>query len=253
MFAALFSSDCRICGFALENISRLPVCPRCLRAIHLIGGPACDVSGEVLASSSPESCFACAESRPHFDKAVAFGRYERELRELIHLLKYEQVIAAAKILGKILSQVMAKLPTASRSLLVILVPLHSPKRRQRGFNQVELIARAAQKTTNIAAQAELASNLLARQQVTRSQIGLTRPQREQDIRGAFGVAQANKVPGRDVMLVDDVLTTGRASECARILKKAGAKRVGVATLGRTPTAGATFEVEPEFEIAAHVS
>jgi predicted amidophosphoribosyltransferase len=81
---------------------------------------------------------------------------------------------------------------------------------------------------------ELAVDLLERVRPTVSQIGLTRPQRVENIRGAFRVRHLNKVVGRNVLLVDDVLTTGTtASECARILRKAGAETVWVATVART--------------------
>ncbi len=88
-----------------------------------------------------------------------------------------------------------------------------------------------------------------------SQIGLTRPQRSQNIRGAFRAVHLNRVSGRNVLLVDDVLTTGTtASECARILRKAGAKQVWVATVARTlKNSVASFEIEPEFETAAQAS
>ena len=103
---------------------------------------------------------------------------------------------------------------------------------------------------------QLEQDLLERHRATVSQIGLTRPQRAENIRGAFQVVPLNRVQGRDILLVDDVLTTGTtASECARILRKAGAKNVWVATVARTlKTAGSIgSEFEPEFEAAAQAS
>lgn len=249
LFAAIFPSDCRLCGVPLLNISRLPVCDTCLAAMRPITAETCDLCGEALPGiaredDQPRMCSACRELRPLFDRAVAYGAYDGELRELIHLLKYERVVPATRALGRMLSQAIEKLDLPP-SLLVVPVPLHSAKRRQRGFNQTQLIAREAIKSLS---HAELASNLLARIRPTVSQIGLTRPQRRENMRGAFRVVHPNKVSGRSILLVDDVLTTGTtASECARVLRKAGAERVLVATVARTlKNFGPGNVVDPEW-------
>ncbi len=118
------------------------------------------------------------------------------------------------------------------SVLVIPVPLFKAKRRQREFNQAELIARAAWQL--LGTRFRLATDILQRMRDTHSQIGLTSHQRRENLRGAFAVARAQEVTGREVLLVDDVYTTGTtATECARVLRKAGASRVWVATVART--------------------
>jgi ComF family protein len=161
------------------------------------------------------------------------------------------------VLGKILAAAIAKLEIA-RPLLIIPVPLHSSKRRQRRFNQAELIARAAVKRMATPG-AELATHVLVRQRPTVSQIGLTRPQRAENIRGAFRVEHREKIAGRSILLVDDVLTTGTtASECARVLRKAGAEKVWVATVARTlKHSGRNTSVgvisDPDFEVVARAS
>lgn len=116
---------------------------------------------------------------------------------------------------------------------IVPVPLHASKRRQRGFNQAELIAQSARKAMRDK-RFELVTNALARVKPTVSQIGLTRHQRRENLRGAFKVAHLSKVSGRELLLVDDVMTTGTtAAECARVLRRAGAKSVWVATVART--------------------
>ncbi len=236
VFTALFPSDCRLCGTPLTNISRLPVCQSCLLAMVPITGSTCAICGEHLDSgvaSDDQICPACGESRPYFSKAAAYGAYDAELRDLIHLLKYERVEPAAGVLGRMLAAAIQKLSPTADSILVLPVPLHSSKRRERGFNQAELIARAALKISTLPT-AELATDVLERTRPRVSQIGLTRPQRLENIRGAFRVQHLNTVSGRNILLVDDVLTTGTtASECARILRKAGAKQICVATVART--------------------
>jgi ComF family protein len=185
---------------------------------------------------------------------VAYGSYDAELRELIHLLKYEQVLPAAKVLGRLLAQAVGKLAVEPDSVIFVPIPLHSSKQRQRGFNQAELIAQAALKQMRLS-RALLATNVLQRHRETVSQIGLTRPQRDRNIRGAFRVLHPDRVAGRTVILIDDVLTTGTtASECARVLLKAGVSEVFVATVARTlKTGGMNLEIEPELETAARAS
>ena len=244
VFTALFPSDCRLCGVPLTNISRLQVCQGCLLAIPPISGATCELCGEGLSRQFVEFqsqlCVVCQESRPAFVRAAAYGAYDGELRELIHLLKYEQVAPAADVLGRLLGEAIQKLGMSSDSVLVIPVPLHRSKRRERGFNQSELIARAALRG-NAFPRAQLVTNVLERTRHTSSQIGLTRSQRAENIRGAFRVKHLNRVSGQQILLVDDVLTTGTtANECARVLRKAGAAKVWVATVGRTLKQAGSF-------------
>ena len=179
-----------------------------------------------------------------FERAVAYGSYDGGLRELIHLLKYNGVHPAADVLGRMLTDSLAALQPALEwaEVLVVPVPLFKTKMRQRGFNQAELIARAALKMAPLREHAQLAVNLLQRTRETGSQIGLTSHQRRENLRGAFGVARGEEVAGRHVLLVDDVYTTGTtAMECSRVLRRAGASRVWVATVARTMKLASKYE------------
>jgi ComF family protein len=253
LFATLFPADCRLCGAPLINISRLPVCEDCLGAMRPITGGLCSICGERLVSpfafsagpysaeacsteSGEARCGLCRRLAPPYVKATAYGSYESGLRELIHLLKYNQVRPAANVLGRMLAEAIEDLqPLFARSeVLVVPVPLHSRKMRQRGFNQSELIARAALKLKFAAVRFQLSAGLLERRRETKSQIGLSRHQRRENIRGAFVAAKPHEMAGREILLVDDVFTTGTTvSECARILRRAGASKVYVATVART--------------------
>jgi ComF family protein len=186
-------------------------------------------------------CPVCRRIERPFNRAVAYGSYEGGLRELIHLLKYNRVRPAAAVLGRMLSEAIADLESTfehpamfDQTIAVIPVPLYKTKLRQRGFNQAELIARAALKQLPVAARFQLVSGVLLRTRDTESQIGLTGHQRRENLRGAFAVPCATQITGREVLLVDDVYTTGTtASECARVLLRAGASQVWVATVART--------------------
>ena len=175
------------------------------------------------------------------------------------MLKYQQVRPAANVLGRMLAEVIAGFEPfwADTPLVVIPVPLFAAKLRQRGFNQAELIARVALKLSPTRERYTLEKDVLERSRDTQSQTGLTPHQRRENLRGAFKVKDRDKISGRELLLVDDVFTTGAtASECARVLRRAGASRVWVATVARTLKAevkGIRFEPEEStsMTMAAH--
>lgn len=261
LFSTLFPGDCRLCGEALTNISRLPVCKDCLHGVEPLAGNFCSVCGEqVLAfaqADAPAICGMCRRAAPPFARAIAFGNYDGNLRGLLHLLKYEQVRPAADLLGKYLAQAIQRLwpAFADATPLVVPVPLHRGKNRQRGFNQAELIARAAVKHLSTQGlRLEISTRLLKRQRATSSQTGLTRHQRRANLRGAFALRNRRAIAGRDILVVDDVLPTGTtASECARLLVRGGARRVFVATVARVlkGEVGKVQEAASRAAMAAH--
>ena len=242
LFSVLFPSDCRICGEPLLNISRLPVCTECLDAIVPIRGKLCSICGERVLSTYVEPdgdglirCPVCRRVDRPFARAVAYGSYDDALRDLVHLLKYNSVRSAAAVLGRMLADAILPLQPAfiKPPVLMVPVPLYRGKRHQRGFNQAELIARAALKFWANST-LELSTDVLTRVRDTHSQIGLTSHQRRENLRGAFAVTRAAKVTGREILLVDDVYTTGTTvTECAKVLRRAGAGQVWVATVART--------------------
>jgi ComF family protein len=177
-------------------------------------------------------CQGCREFEPDFDRAAAFSEYSGAVRGLIHLLKYENVLPAASVLGRLLAEAITHFDLAGDPLpQLVPVPLHASKRSERGFNQAELIVRLAVK--HLPRRLEIAT-VLKRKRATHSQVGLTREERIANMRDAFRVTGPAAVKGRTVIVVDDVMTTGTTiSECARVLKKAGAERVWAATVART--------------------
>ena len=258
LFFTLFPADCRICGSPLIKVSRLPVCDTCLIALRPLQGSYCSVCGEALHVPAyfdlgetdrleadrievETRCLLCQRADPPFERAVAYGSYDGELRDLIHLLKFQQVRPAAAVLGRMLAETIANLEQAmpvgtlfSSTITVVPVPLHTRKQAQRGFNQAEMIARDALKQLSPLKRFDLCTGVLLRRRETGSQIGLTRHQRRENMRGAFAVSDPTRILNRDILLIDDVYTTGTtASECARVLRRAGAARVWVATVART--------------------
>jgi ComF family protein len=253
LFFTFFPADCRICSSPLLKVSRLPVCDSCLTSLRPLRGSYCSVCGEglhhatfdafddeksgrLVAGNAETRCELCQRFDPPFERAVAYGSYDGELRDLIHLLKFQQVRPAARVLAHMLAKTIANLEPAMPvgKILVVPVPLHQRKQAQRGFNQAEVMARGALKELSRPKRFDLAAGTLLRRRETGSQIGLTRHQRRENMRGAFAVSDPKRILNCDVLLVDDVYTTGTtASECARVLLRAGVARVWVATVART--------------------
>ncbi len=253
LFSVFFPSDCRVCSLPLTNISRLPICPECLEAMSRSEGRTCAVCGERMFGFGIEAeqlCGECLKDRPQFEKASAYGSYDGGLRELIHLLKYDRVRSAAPVLGRMLAEAVTDLQPHFdvASALMVPVPLHSSKSRSRGFNQSDLIAESAIRGSSDLRPVKLRPQVLKRVRATESQTGLTREQRRENMRGAFTVSLPDEVRGRDILVVDDVLTTGTTvGECARVLRKAGAARVWVATVARVMKPEMTAAMMPEQE------
>ena len=257
VFFTFFPADCRICNAPLLEISRIPVCQACISAIHPLQGTYCAVCGQDLhlpwhddahsdaadtASEKPDKndarCLLCQRTDPPYERAVAYGSYDGPLRDLIHLLKFQQVRPTSNVLGRMLAQTISALESTMPvgKIVVVPVPLYSRKRAQRGFNQAEAIASSALQKLNRPERFALCTSILLRRLDTASQIGLTRHQRRENLRGAFEVRDPTRIAKRDILLIDDVFTTGAtASECARVLLRAGAARVWVATVVRTLT------------------
>jgi ComF family protein len=209
-------------------------------------------------SMSEIRCRACELAPPPFERAVAYGSYESALRDLVHLLKFEQVRPAAKVLGRMLAEaVIALEPLLPEGTIAIVpVPLHAHKRSERGFNQAEVLVHVALKHVHLAGVAkerfEVCAGALVRVRDTGSQVGLTRHQRRQNLRGAFAVRDAAAVANRDVLVVDDVYTTGATAwECARVLRREGAGRVWVATVARTLRDAGAYRLERDFGQEEH--
>jgi ComF family protein len=183
-------------------------------------------------------CQRCVADRPKFVKATAWGDYE-DLREVVHMLKFDGVPSLARPLGRLLANAILSLrKDAPSAMAVVPVPLYRGKRQ---YNQSMLLAASALKLVRRAEPAwslQLQPALLKRIAHTESQYLLSPAQRRDNVRNAF--AASARVQGQHILLVDDVYTTGAtAAECTRVLLKAGAASVRVATLARAVRDGAT--------------
>jgi ComF family protein len=206
----------------------------------------------IVSDSQPGKmlCQPCRLAPPAFVRAVAFGVYEGHLRSFVHLLKYDSMLPVARGLGKLLAMSMETLlapdteEAVSRTMLVVPVPIHRAKERQRGFNHAALLAHAAISALHRSRpewRLRLACGVLERVKATASQAGLTPRQRRRNLRGAFRVPRPSQLAGQHVLLIDDVYTTGAtARACSRVLIDAGAASVRVATVARAQREGVAF-------------
>jgi ComF family protein len=210
----------------------MTLCGRC--------GEALDMEGVRFAGQFPVEGLLCSPCRmvpPQFERAVAYAVYRDELREMVHLLKYERMRALATPLGKMLARTVEMLEgEAGRDLLVVAVPLFPTKERERGYNQAVLLADAALEELRRSRPEwalRQAHRVIRRVKDTRSQFELTAKGRRRNLQGAFTVSDGSMLVGREVLLVDDIYTTGAtARACSRVLRQAGAAKVWVATVSR---------------------
>ena len=207
-------------------------CPDCMADFHCVSSPLCPICGQPFASEVVEDhlCEDCLRKRPFYEAAWAPYRYEGAILKGIHRLKYGAKGFLADALGPLLAQFAKERLDGSQSVLIMPVPLHPKRLRERGFNQSLLLARHVSRCLHI----NLDFLSLRRVRYTPPQASLAKNERLQNVQGAFELKNPNAVKGRSVLLVDDVVTTGNTlNECARILRKAGAQKVFGLSLART--------------------
>jgi ComF family protein len=225
----LYPPVCTICGANVRAGEYL--CSHCESKAIRIVAPFCQTCSEPFegAITGAFTCANCAHRTIHFDAAVAAYRSRGIVRELIHDFKYRRQIYLRHLVARWLCAAMndERLRTC-RFNVIIPVPLHPARQRERGFNQATLLAELLSAEISIQSKP-----LLERIRYTTTQTALDRAERMENLHGAFRLRKNTDVRGLRVLLIDDVLTTGSTlSECARILKRAGAISVYAATAAR---------------------
>jgi ComF family protein len=225
---------CLGCHAHLGGLDAL--CPKCWSGITFIRPPLCDRLGTPMPYDTGGVMISAAAyaAPPSFDRARAVANFDGLMRDLVHDLKFNDRHDLRRLLCRWLLE--AGREVLAGADIVVPVPLGRWRLFQRGFNQAALLAKdIAEKTT-----VTYAPMVLVRTRKTRPQVGLTRLERQKNVRGAFAVpdARKNAVAGRNIVLIDDVITTGATvGACARALKRAGAARVDVLSLALVTDAG----------------
>jgi len=232
----VFPAPCRICARMLDTGDHIPFCRACLATLtQELSQPQCArcgrpiVSTAVTESASPPQCHLCRLGTYDFDFVRSFGAYSPAMARAILLLKYSEITP----LGGWFAQQLARVTEHNRGEfvadVVVPVPLHPSRLRERGYNQAELIARPLARHLGI----PFRSYLLVRTRPRPDKIRLTQRERWETVRGAYATHQTAKVDKLCVLLVDDVFTTGATLDaCSRALRGAGAVRVAGITVAR---------------------
>ncbi|MBN1670291.1 MAG: ComF family protein [Kiritimatiellae bacterium] len=226
----VFPRACAACGAPPDEGGR-HVCWDCLASVPLVTAPYCRVCGDPVsgAISHDYVCAACTDRPPSFDMARSAARYAGCMQKLLQAFKYEGATWLRTDLGTLLCACIEAHYPIERIDAVVHVPLHPAKERERCYNQAHLLARVAARRLG----KPLLPRCLRRTRATPSQTKLAASARRRNVRQAFRAGQHGWVDGRNLLLIDDVMTTGATvNECAKTLKAAGAARVYVATVAR---------------------
>ncbi len=226
-----FPPQCLLCRTFLVAPHDDALCATCRRDFPYISGPLCPVCGIPFPSreGADHICGRCMRRAPRFDRARAVGHYHGSLRTAIHRFKYDSRSLLAAPLGRLLAENGRQLLGCAAYDVIMPVPLHAQRLRQRGFNQSLVLARAVGRHWGLPVEIEG----LRRVRWTDPQTMLPIKERRHNVKGAFCYC-GHGVQQKTVLLIDDVYTSGSTvEECANILKQSGARQVDVLTLART--------------------
>ncbi len=226
----IFPGRCVVCGSAAELENRF-LCGPCCEGVSRLQTPICSCCGNSLFCGREQTesylCGACLRKKPEFDLARSFFIYKKTVRSLVAGLKYNNDTAVLNGIKELVAA--CDLREFADCELVLPVPLHGTRLRQRGFNQALHLSRIFFS----ARRSEIDPFLLTRPIKTVPQTELSGRQRRQNLRNAFAVADPDVVRGKSICLVDDVYTTGTTvNECSRVLRRYSCKTVKVLTLAR---------------------
>jgi len=226
----VFPPRCLACGILLAGPEDKRFCDACFSQVSFIYSPLCPCCGIPLQGAGADHlCGDCLLFRPPYNIARAVARYDSVLLDAIHIFKYKGKIATGEVLGKMMAaHVYPGFNIADYSLIVP-VPLHRKRLRERGFNQAVILGREVSKRFSI----PMDFMNLKRHVFTEPQVTLGKNQRTENVKGAFTVKDGKRIEGRKIILVDDVYTTGSTvKECAGALMEHRAAEVAVLTLAR---------------------
>lgn len=218
---------CLFCGAAVGEEAAVAVCPECKGQIEWVASPLCTCCGAVFASrdGADRVCGDCQAEPPPFTRARAAAIYDGPAAQAIKRFKFNRQMAFLPVMQHWLQSPLC-LELVRSADLIVPVPLHPKRLKQRGFNQALLLARAFPQGT-------VAREALARVRHTVPQVELKPKERRDNVKGAFAVPDPALVKSKNILLLDDVYTTGATvRECAKVLRRAGARQVDVVTVAR---------------------
>ena len=225
----VYPEVCQLCGQARATPGEGYVCGGCRAQVRFIQRPFCERCGRPYEGdiTTQFECASCQEMEWHFRSARSAVAARDPVLEAIHRYKYQRALWFEPFLAELLIQAAG--PAMGEADIIVPVPLHPTKEREREFNQAARLAARL----GAATQRPVNKRLLRRVVATRTQALLKRPERLANVRNAFAMRDRKRLSGERVVLVDDVFTTGATtSACAKVLMAAGAGEVCVWTLAR---------------------
>jgi ComF family protein len=234
LVSVFFPAGCRICGDLLARASRLPICTPCLRSFEAPPYTKCEVCGQSLPSFAPAEtgtriCPACQQKTFAFACARSFGVYQGALARAIVILKFEEMQPLGDWFARRLAELVRREGAAMHADVVVPVPLHRERLKERGYNQAAMISKPLAKALSLPHTAAL----LMRTRPRPDKQILSLAERWTSVRGAFATRPGSQVDKLRVLLVDDVVTTGATLDaCSRALLDLGAKSVVGLTVAR---------------------
>jgi ComF family protein len=229
--AFFYPETCQLCETERATAKDGFVCARCWSHVRFIRPPFCERCGLPFEGdiTTMFECTNCREMELHFSSARSAVVAKTIVLEAIHRFKYQNALWFENFLADLYLREAVPVLRGQKWDFIVPVPLHSLKRREREFNQAEILAGRLSAATKI----PLNTKLLRRVTSTKTQTRLTKQQRAENMRGAFAVRSGVRLNGEKIIVVDDVFTTGATtSACAQTLRAAGAGEVCVWTVAR---------------------
>jgi len=233
----VFPLDCKICEKPIRESKGYSICEDCFKTIELIEQPYCMKCGKPLIPTDffkqnrEILCLDCKIKKYSFEFSRSTGIYDKVLRKCIHLFKYYGEKKLAKPLGKLMIDYLLENNEFENKFdLIIPIPLHKNDLKKRGFNQSALLGKVIGNYFSI----PIGESILKKKKLIPFQVNLSKKEREKNILNAFSVEKPEEIKGKNVLILDDVFTTGSTvAECAKELKKARANKIYVLTLARS--------------------
>lgn len=221
----LFPRRCPVCDGIVMPKGRL-ICPDCVRVLSFVKDPVCKKCGKELFSSDMEYCFDCVKHKRTFEYGRALINYDEQAKTSMVKIKYKNKREYLDFYGDAISLRYEKMIRRMESGGLVPVPVHPSRKKERGFNQAEILAQKIGAKLNI----PVFPDMLVRNKKTIPQKALNPTERLKNLEEAFMPGKI--VPGvKNVILIDDIYTTGSTVEaCTRVLKKSGINKVYILTI-----------------------
>jgi len=212
---------CLFCRKEPGDDNDYELCRSCMSLLPFLSEKICMKCGRPILVMGPDGvCSECKSTYRYFDCVASVFEFSGIIQGALYRLKFDGEMEIAQAIGKFMADKLQK--TGWEIDVIIPVPLHPDRLSERGFNQSYLLSQEIGRRCNI----DVYGEVLIRQRYTESQVPLSRLQRMRNVKDAFSIKESRVIKDRNVLLVDDIMTTGATlNECSSILKKHGARKV----------------------------